>query len=304
MDLASQLRGCLSLAVPKKGRLHEQCLSLLKGADLVFRRKNRLDIAMVQKLPVVIVFLPAADIAKFVGDGNVDMGMTGEDMIAEAGVDGKVIRIAELGFGKCKLQVQVPQDDGPKTVEELVGGRIVTSFKTLAEKYFAEIDKRVLTEEELKEGKGTKIQYVSGSVEVACALGLADGVVDLVESGETMRAAGLHAISTILSTQAILIGNKHPSNPELVTKISSRILGVVASQKYVLLNYNIERVHLKQATLITPGRRAPTISPLEEGDWVEVQAMVLKDEVARKMDELQTVGAHDILVFNISNCRV
>ena len=127
-------------------------------------------------MPVVIVFLPAADIAKFVGDGNVDMGMTGEDMIAEAGVDGKVVKIAELGFGKCKLQVQVPQNGGPKTVEELVGGRIVTSFKNLAEKYFAEIDKRVLTEEELKEGKGTKIQYVSGSVEVACTLGLADGV--------------------------------------------------------------------------------------------------------------------------------
>src|SRR6185312_10900030 len=119
-----------------------------------------------------------------------------------------------------------------------------------------------------------------------------------------MRVAGLHAISTVLSTQAILIGNNHPSNPELVTKISSRILGVVASQKYVLLNYNIERVHLKQATVITPGRRAPTISPLENSNWAGVQAMVAKDEVAHIMDELQTVGAHDILILNISNCRV
>jgi len=119
-----------------------------------------------------------------------------------------------------------------------------------------------------------------------------------------MRVAGLHAISTVLSTQAILIGNNHPSNPELVTKISSRILGVVASQKYVLLNYNIERNHLKQATVVTPGRRAPTISPLEDNNWVAVQAMVAQNEVAHIMDELQAVGAHDILVFNINNCRV
>ena len=119
-----------------------------------------------------------------------------------------------------------------------------------------------------------------------------------------MRAAGLHAISTVLSTQAILIGNKHPSNPELVTKISSRILGVVASQKYVLLNYNIERDHLKQATTVTPGRQAPTISPLEDSNWAAVQAMVARDEVAHIMDDLQAVGAHDILVLHISNCRV
>lgn len=119
-----------------------------------------------------------------------------------------------------------------------------------------------------------------------------------------MKAAGLCPLSTILTTQAILICNKNPSDQLLVNKIASRIKGVIAAQKYVVLNYNIQRIYLKEATKITPGRQAPTISPLEDGEWVEVQSMVNKCEVADIMDKLEEIGARDILVFKIDNCRV
>lgn len=175
MDLINKLPDRLLFGIPKKGRLHEQSISLLKGADINFHRHNRLDIALVQNLPIALVFLPAADIPKYVGGGKVDVGITGQDMVAESGVGDKIEEILELGFGKCKLQVQVPID-GAKKVEELVGKRIVTSFVVLAAKYFGELDKKYLSEEQRNAGVKTKIDYVSGSVEAACALGLADGI--------------------------------------------------------------------------------------------------------------------------------
>ncbi|CAG8694421.1 14446_t:CDS:2 [Dentiscutata erythropus] len=294
----------LLFGIPKKGRLHEHCLSLLNGADINFYRHNRLDIAPVSNLPIALVFLPAADIPKYVADGNVDLGITGQDMILESQAEERVEQLLDLGFGKCKLQVQVPIKSNIKKVEDLVGKRVVSSFVVLASAYFEELDKKYLSDDQKKEGKKTKIEYVSGSVEAACALGLADGIVDLVESGETMRAAGLHAISTVCNTEAILIRNKHSSNDSLIAKITSRIKGVIAAQKYVLLNYNIQRHSLSKATKITPGRQAPTVSPLDNGDWVEVQSMVCKDEVAEIMDKLEEIGAKDILVFKIDNCRV
>jgi ATP phosphoribosyltransferase len=146
---------------------------------------------------------------------------------------------------------------------------------------------------------------VNGSVEAACALGLADGIVDLVESGETMRAAKLHAISTLLETETILICNptKLQSNP-LIGTIKRRIEGVIAAGKYVYINYNIQRKELEKVKQVTPGKKAPTISPLENQDWIAVSAMVLKAQVADTMDKLTAIGAQDILVFTIHNCRV
>ena len=113
-------------AIPKKGRLNEQTLSLLAGADILFRKSSRLDIALSTNLPLALVFLNASDIAKFVGDGDVHLGITGQDMCAENGVD--VVEMLKLGFGKCKLQVQVPEKSDIKSIDDLVGKRIVTSF--------------------------------------------------------------------------------------------------------------------------------------------------------------------------------
>ncbi|CAZ85100.1 unnamed protein product [Tuber melanosporum] len=297
MDLVNHLSDRLLFAVPKKGRLHQNCLDLLHGADIQFHRHSRLDIALCINHPIALVFLPAADIPVFVGEGRVGLGITGQDQVAESQAD--VEELMELGFGKCKLQVQVPEKGPIQVPRELIGKNIVTSFTLLASEYFARATPRAIK----VDGTVTRIKYVGGSVEAACALGVADGIVDLVESGETMRAAGLKPIATILTTGAVLIKSKHPSNPTLVKTIESRIRGVIVAKKYVLCTYNISRDKLAAVTKVTPGKRAPTITQLDEYGWVSVSAMVEKSSIATVMDRLEETGAEDILVTQISNSR-
>lgn len=173
--LDESLKDKLLFAIPKKGRLYEKCLELLHGADLQFTRSARLDFALVKTMPnIALVFLPAADIPRFVGEGNVDLGITGQDMVAEAGLDSLIEEQLQLGFGKCKLQVQVPVKSGMQSDKDLIGKKVVTSFENVAGSYFARLDK------ESQSDQKTTIEYVGGSVEAACALGLADGIVDLV----------------------------------------------------------------------------------------------------------------------------
>ncbi len=231
MDLVNHLSDRLLFAVPKKGRLQQPTLDLLAGADIQFRREFRLDIALVKNHPLALIFLPAADIPTFVGEGRVDLGITGGDQVEEhaaimrkrrieeernvdtngngdygegdSGVETElgdanaeefrdgVEEILDLGFGRCKLQVQVPENGKIQNPEQLVGKNVVTSFVGLTEQYFRRLER----EEDAKRGvsvdgemiwKGeeaklrTRIMYVGGSVEAACALGVADGIVDLV----------------------------------------------------------------------------------------------------------------------------
>ncbi|KAK4705192.1 ATP phosphoribosyltransferase, partial [Phenoliferia sp. Uapishka_3] len=304
-------------------------LNVIAGADIQFTRSARLDVCLVRNHNMALlgqicvkwkthrltgslltrrVFLPAADIPRFVGEGNVDLGITGQDMVAEADMDELVSEALQLGFGKCKLQVQVPERSGVKSVKELAGKKVATSFEVLAGKYFQTIDEEAGLVKAGEKGNkaGTLIEYVGGSVEAACALGLADGIVDLVESGETMRAAGLIAIETLMTSQAVLIHSKkpNPANADLIQLVTKRIEGVIAAGKYVLCNYNIPRARVHDATQITPGRRAATVSPLDDPEWVAVSSMVLKAEVADIMDRLQAIGASDILNIGLSNCRV
>ncbi|GAB0137778.1 hypothetical protein EsDP_00006031 [Epichloe bromicola] len=318
MDLVNHLEGRLLFAVPKKGRLNQAALNLLEGADIQFRRENRLDIALVKNLPIALIFLPAADIPTFVGQGRVDLGITGWDQVKEHDasvhgihVDGNEVAsgcdmVMDLGFGACKLQVQVPEKGKYVNGQDLVGKTIGTSFVHLAAEYFARLEAASDNDKNPKYWKGqlrTKIVELSGSVEAACALGVADGIVDLVESGETMRAAGLKAIDTVVQSTAVLVKSRSPSNAELVELIASRIRGVITAQQYVLCQYNIERSRLSEASRITPGKRAPTITTLDEDGWVAVSSMVEKKKLALVMDDLSRVGASDILVLDIHNTR-
>lgn len=177
----SMPHGNCRFAIPKKGRLFDKVVEMLKGAGIEFRREPRLDIALCVGLPITLVFLPAADIAKYVGEGNVDIGITGIDVVQESDVNVK--QVMDLGFGKCKLCVQAPVKDNITSVEDIAGKRIVTSFPDLTKKYFKPFDE--------KKGVTTSVKFVSGSVEAACSLGLADAVVDLVETGTTMRVSSL-----------------------------------------------------------------------------------------------------------------
>ena len=168
MDFVKDLDNRLLFAVPKKGRLYEEVLQLLHGSDIHFNRKSRQDIALSTNLPVALIFLPAADIPKYVAEGNVDMGITGQDMVVENEVMDKVSELLQLDFGKCRLCIQTPVKGPYQTLQSLVGKRIVTSFDAYARTVFEPLDREA--------GTTTSITYVSGSVEAACALGLADGI--------------------------------------------------------------------------------------------------------------------------------
>lgn len=177
----------------KEGRLQQATLDLLSGSDIQFRRETRLDIALVKNHDIALVFLPAADIPTFVGEGRVDLGITGRDQVAEheatspsteySGVE----EVLDLNFGKCKLQVQVPEKGPIQDAKDLIGKNVVTSFTGLTEQYFAKLEGHT-SEDGIADGESsprprklkTKIKYVGGSVEAACALGVADGIVDLV----------------------------------------------------------------------------------------------------------------------------
>lgn len=291
MDLVNQLSDRLLFAVPKKGRLYEKCLQFLEGADIKFARSHRLDIALSVNLPVALIFLPAADIPRFVGEGNVDLGITGQDVLAESiAMDGhiKVEQLLDLGFGKCKLQVQVPATGPFTTAESLVGKRIVTSFDFIAREYFRKLESSQSGKEVSIDQMTTEIKYVGGSVEAACALGVADGIVDLVESGETMRAAGLKAIDTVMDTSCCLISSAHPRHPDLIQTILSRIQGYIAAQQYMLCNYNVPLAHLDACCAVAPGKRAPTTTSLlgNGEEWRAVSVMVPKEDAAGIMDKL------------------
>lgn len=185
---------CL-FAVPKKGRLYEKVTDMLKGAGVEYHREPRLDIALCKDLDMTMVFLPAADISKYVGEGNVDIGVTGIDIVEENGLE--VERVMNLGFGKCRLCVQAPVSSNITDIKSLAGKRIVTSFPSLTKKFFDVLDEEM--------GVTTSIRFVSGSVEAACGLGLADAVVDLVETGTTMKAAGLEIVGTVLETEVCFV---------------------------------------------------------------------------------------------------
>lgn len=288
----------LLFAVPKKGRMFDRVQGLLLGAGLHYHRPNRVDIAHCTSLPVTLVFLPASDIATYVADGKVDLGITGQDIIAEYGAP--VHQLESLGFGQCRLCLQAPVKDMIKNAKQLVGKRIVTSFPKLAGRFFSTLEEEM----EQDRQRSTSIKFVSGSVEAACALGLADGIVDLVETGTTMKAAGLEIVDTVLSTQAVLISNPHSTHQNLVKKIHQRILGYMTALKYHMISYNIHRSSLDIVKGITPGRKAPTVTQLADDDFVSVSAMVERKQSSDIMDRLMEAGATDILLFDISNCRV
>lgn len=283
----------LLFAVPKKGRLYERVLKVLAGAGIEYVREPRLDIALCSTMPLALVFLPAHDIAEYVAEGKCDVGITGQDIIAEADVNVKTL--LEFGFGKCRLALQGPKGQF-KSGKELTGKRVVTSFPGLAKQFFDKID---------DPAKPTKIKYVTGSVEVACALGIADGIVDLVETGTTMRAAGLEVVETIMDSQTVLITkqNVREDNRELIVEIRNRINGYLTSTKHVMVAYNIGVANLEQALKVTPGMEGATVVDTANKGWKSVSALIKSKETSVIMEQLVKIGAKSILITCLQNCR-
>lgn len=280
----------LRLGIPSKGRLSEQATELLLQAGLNFRRQERTLFARVSEMPVEIAFLRTEDIPLLCAEGAIDMGITGGDLVGEAGVE--VHTRMELGVGKCRLAVCVPDDSAITVPAELHGRRVATSFTRTADTYFRQHRAEV------------RLVPLSGSVEIMIALGVADAIVDLVETGSTLAANHLRILTEIGSYQTVLIQNLQRREAETANRIVRRLEGVVIARSYSLLEYNIPRARLGDAEAITPGFNSPTVNSLEDPTWCAVQVMVKRKEVIAVMEKLEAIGAAAILEMPITNCRL
>lgn len=280
----------LRIGIPSKGRLSELASELLKEAGLRFRRQNRSLFARVKEKPVDIIFLRTDDIPVLCAEGAIDMGITGSDLVMEAQVD--VETRMELGVGKCRLAVCVPEESDIQAPGELDGKRIATSFPRITEQF-------------LKSQQATAhMVHLSGSVEIMISLGVADAIVDLVETGSTLAANRLRVIENIDHYQTVLIQGNSCTDTVLADRIVRRIEGVIIARSYSLLEYNVPREKRSEAEAITPGFNSPTVNTLEDPDWCSIRVMVKRSDVIEAMEKLEALGASAILETQISNCRL
>jgi ATP phosphoribosyltransferase len=280
----------LRIGVPSKGRLSEIAAELLRQAGLSFRRQERSLFARVGEVPVDITFLRTDDIPVLCAEGAIDMGITGSDLLAEAGVD--VQTRLSLGVGKCRLALCVPDESDVKNPGQLSGKRVATSFPNVTRRY-------------LKEHKAdVHLVNLGGSVEIMITLGVADAIVDLVETGSTLAANRLRVLAEIGRYESVLIQNKACREKELADRVVRRLEGVVIARSWSLLEYNLPREKLAEAEKITPGFNSPTVNSLEDPAWCAVRVMVRRGEVIEVMEKLEALGAHAILETQINNCRL
>ncbi len=280
----------LRIGVPSKGRLAEIAAELLQQAGLSFRRQNRSLFARVRDMNVDITFLRTDDISVLCAEGAIDMGITGSDLVAESGAD--VQTRLQLGVGKCRLAVCVPEDATGDSVASLAGLRIATSFPNVTRAYLA------------SHGVEAHLVNLTGSVEVMIALGVADAIVDLVETGGTLAANRLRVLDEIGCYESVVIQNSTRQHAELADRVVRRLEGVVIARSYSLLEYNIAKDKLAAAEEITPGFNSPTVNALEDSAWCAVQVMVRRGEMIDVMDRLEALGASAILETQITNCRL
>lgn len=280
----------LRIGVPSKGRLSDLAGEILKQAGLSFRRQDRSLFARVGEMPIDITFLRTDDIPVLCAEGAIDMGISGSDLIKEAGAD--VIERLDLGVGKCKLALCVPDDSPITSPSQLDGKRIATSFPNITKGYLRQHNADV------------HLVELGGSVEIMITLGVADAIVDLVETGSTLAANRLRILDEIGRYETMLIQNKARRESELADRVVRRLEGVVIARSYSLLEYNLPRAKLAEAEKITPGFNSPTVNPLEDPAWCAIRVMVRSGEVIRVMEQLEAIGASAVLETQIKNCRL
>lgn len=280
----------LRIGLPSKGRLSDIAGDLLKQAGLSFRRQSRGLFARVSGLPVELIFLRTDDIPTLCAEGAIDMGITGSDLLEES--DGSAEIRMRLGVGRCRLAICVPDDANLNTAADLDGKRIATSFPAITKRYLA------------KHQASAHLVSLSGSVEVMIQLGVADAIVDLVETGSTLAANRLRILEEIDSYETVLIQNNRCRDTQTADRVVRRLEGVVIARDYSLLEYNVPRSKLEAAEAITPGFNSPTVNTLEDPDWCSVRVMVKRGAVIDAMERLETVGASAVIETPISNCRL
>lgn len=280
----------LRIGVPSKGRLADLAAELLREAGLSFRRQERSLFARCREMPVDITFLRTDDIPVLCAEGALDLGITGSDLVDESGAE--VNPRLELGVGHCRLAICVPQDSPVESVRQLNQARVATSFPNVTRRYFE------------REGANVHLVELSGSVEIMISLGVADAIVDLIETGSTLAANQLRILAEIGRYETVLIQNRVLREAELADRVVRRLEGVVIARSYSLLEYNIPRAKLREAEQITPGFNSPTVSALEDSQWCAVRVMVRRSSVIAVMEQLEALGASAILETAISNCRL
>jgi len=277
----------LRLAVPNKGRMVEPTLRLLHHAGLVFEEHDRSLVSRVQNFALDILFVRTNDVIEFVGDGVADLGITGIDLLSETGAE--LPRIRELGYARCRLAAAVPTDSDVRRLEDLGGHRVATAHPNTARRFFAERDIPV------------DIVPISGAVEVAPRLGLADAIVDLVSTGSTLVMNGLRPVGDVLSSEAVLVANPsaHRERAEDLASIDTMLSAVIAARGRKYLMLNAPTSHVPELERLLPALESPTVIPLAHEGMVAVHTVVGADDVWGLLPRLKAAGASGILVLPI-----
>ena len=277
----------LKIAIQKKGRLSENSHRLLEECGIKF--SNGADVLKTSAInfPVEILFLRDDDIPQYVEQQVADIGIIGENMVFEKNKDVNIIE--QLGFAHCRLSLAIPKEESFTGPEYFINKKIATSYPRLLSDYLK------------KNNISAEIEEISGSVEIAPGIGLADAVCDIVSSGSTLMTNGLCEVTTILKSQAVIISNKNLDPPKqlILDKLLFRIRAVknARENKYILLNAPMEA--LDQICRILPGMKSPTVLPLVEKGWCSIHSVVKEDEFWERINQLKGAGAEGILVIPI-----
>jgi ATP phosphoribosyltransferase len=280
----------LRIAVPNKGTLSGPAAQMLREAGYRQRTDDRDLVCRDEANGVEFFYLRPKDIATYVGTGDLDLGITGRDLLVDAAVPAE--EVVDLDFGGATFHFAA-RPETVASVEEMAGRRIATAYRGIVEQHLAE------------RGIAADVIRLDGAVENAVRLGVADVIADVVSTGATLRQAGLVPVGDpILVSSALLVRRVGaPANGQ-VDQLVRRLQGVLVARRYVMLAYDVRADLLERATALTPGIESPTISPLHREGWVAVQAMVRRVDVHPIMDELYDLGARAILVTDIHACRL
>lgn len=282
----------LKIAIQKSGRLYEDSIKLLKECGIELNNGNKQLKAVAFNFPIEVYFLRDDDIPQYVFDGVADIGIVGENVLLEKNKD---IDIAyRLGFGRCRLSIAVPKAVQYSSIEDLRGLKIATTYSTILHQYLT--DKRIDAE----------IHEISGSVEIAPGIGLADAICDLVSSGSTLFTNGLKEVEVILQSEAVLTANKNLTDEKrlILEKLLLRINSVKTAKnnKYILLN--APNHQLKNIFSLLPGMKSPTVVPLVEEGWSSIQSVVNENDFWEVIEKLKQFDAEGIIVMPIEKMIV
>ncbi|MDX1657876.1 MAG: ATP phosphoribosyltransferase [Nitriliruptorales bacterium] len=280
----------LRVALPNKGTLSSPAGDIFREAGYRQRTDSRELVLQDPKNDTEFFFLRPRDIATYVGEGQLDVGITGRDMLEDSRAHAE--EVLSLGFGASTFRLAAPPD-AFSSIADLAGHRVATAYPNL------------LTDRLAQAGVDATVIPLDGAVETAISLGVADAIADVVGTGTTLRNAGLEPFGDVLvDSEAVAVHREGREHSPAVEQLLRRLEGVIIARRYVMVDYDVEAQHVDAACEITPGIESPTVSPLHEEGWVAVRAMVLREDTNRIMDELWELGARGILVTEIAACRL